>query len=138
MQVATLEGSLPAAAAGTWIVGLAISLKLTEPTKLSAAFSLKDPIAAACARLHLIDEDTYEARTWDGLCSGAVELEPNASGYTLLLDYKHTADLDSSDWSLELTSTAEVTRASPRLLFRCPASFVAAPPPSSLPSRPSH
>jgi len=108
LAVSTLDGTLPAVPAGTWAVGLAVSIKLTTPTTLAASLRLKDAPAAACGRLHLVDEDTYEARSWGALASGAVELEPNVNGYTLLLDLKHTADLAPSDWSLEVLSTAEV------------------------------
>ena len=69
---------LPSLAADEWALGFAISIKVTNPTNLSAVVKLKDGTAIASSRLNLVNEDTCAERSWLGLATGAIQLEPNA------------------------------------------------------------
>ena len=108
LSVSELEGSLPELPQGEWRLSLGVLLKPSQPCTLNATLSLAEAAVAACARLHVRDEDTCVETPLLGLATGPLPLAPNSKGYSLLLDCKGSAPLPACAWALQVSSDAEV------------------------------
>ena len=110
LRVLTLEGSTAELAADEWSMGVCVSLKASEVCTLAASLSFAEAPVGACARFHLVGEDTREEVSFLGMSTGLCDLDPaaNPSGYLLIADVKSPNPLPPSAWSLQLQSTAEL------------------------------
>jgi len=109
LTVSTLEGALPELAAGEWRLSLGVSLKAAAACTVNASLKLNDAAVAACARLHVLDEESCEETSLLGLSTGPLALVPNGGrGHTLLLDVKSGVALPACGWTLQVAADGEV------------------------------
>ena len=106
--VQQLKGTLPAVEAGAWSCVLAFNLQPTADCVVSANLSMDDPNVAACARLHVIDDESAVESSRVGLATGEMVLAPSERGTTLLVDVKCKEGAAAAGWSLVVSSSAEV------------------------------
>ena len=111
LTYAALEGSLPELPEGEWRLSLGVALKPAQACTVNATLTLAEAAVAACARLHVLDEDTGVETSVLGLATGPLSLEPNTKGHTLLLDCKSGAALPPCGWTLQVSADAEVEAA---------------------------